>query len=288
MVDYEENVDLSKLCTIRIGGTAKRVYIPKNVEDIIHIVKLSQDRGKKIIPIGIGSNTVFRDGVLDNLFVSTSKLKSYMTVNHKEYVIISAEAGVSFKTLTNIVKKYNLEGFENLSGIPASIGGAVAMNAGAFGSEIFDIVEYVEWIDSNGYLKVSKKEDINYGYRFTQFQKEGFIYRVGIKLKKTKKNISQAIKEHLKERNKKQPLDLPTSGSTFKNPDGISAGYLLDKAGLKGFRIGDVGFSEKHANFAVNYGQGSYSQLKKLLETAEKLVGDYFRIKLEKEIRIVE
>ncbi|ACO04379.1 MAG TPA: UDP-N-acetylmuramate dehydrogenase [Persephonella sp.] len=288
MIDYEENVDLSKLCTIRIGGTAKRVYFPKSVEDIIQLLKISQDSGKKIIPLGVGSNTVFRDGILDHLFVSTSKLKRYEIERSEDHAVITAEAGVSFKTLVSLVKRYNLEGFENLSGIPASVGGAVAMNAGAFGSEIFDIVEQVEWIDSEGKLTVSSKDEIDYGYRYTQFQKEGFIYRVKIKLRKSKRNIPQIIKEHLKERNIKQPLDLPTSGSTFKNPDGISAGYLLDKAGLKGFRVGDVGFSEKHANFTVNYGHGSYDQLKKLLETAEKLVGEYFGIKLEKEIRIVE
>ncbi|WP_457621297.1 UDP-N-acetylmuramate dehydrogenase [Persephonella sp.] len=288
MVDYEENVNLSKLCTIRIGGTAKKIYFPKSVDDIVQLVKISQDSGKKIVPLGIGSNTVFKDGVLDHLFVSTSQLKRYEIEEHKEHIIIKAEAGVSFKTLTNIVKKYNLEGFEKLSGIPASVGGAVAMNAGAYGAEIFDIIEQVEWVDKNGMIIVSSREEIEYGYRYTQFQREGFIYRADIKLKKSSRNIPDIIKELLKERNKKQPLDLPTSGSTFKNPDGISAGYLLEKAGLKGYKVGDVGFSEKHANFAVNYGQGRYSQLKKLLETAEKLVGEYFGIKLEKEIRIVE
>ncbi|WP_457641776.1 UDP-N-acetylmuramate dehydrogenase [Persephonella sp.] len=288
MVKFEENVDLSKLCTIKIGGVAKKVYFPENKEDIKELIKLSLDTDKKLIPIGVGSNIVFRDGVLDYIFVSTSNLKKLDISKEDGNFIITAETGVSFKTLVNIVKKYNLEGFENLSGIPASIGGAVVMNAGAYGTEIFDLVEEVEWIDNKGVSHISKKENISYGYRCTQFQNEGFVYKVKIKLKKSEKNISEIIKNHLLERNKKQPLDLPTSGSTFKNPEGISAGYLLEKAGLKGFRIGDIGFSEKHANFTVNYGKGTFKQLKNLLEIAERRVGDYFEINLEKEIRIVE
>ncbi|HIQ24585.1 MAG TPA: UDP-N-acetylmuramate dehydrogenase [Persephonella sp.] len=283
-----ENIKLSNFSTIKIGGVAKKVYFPENLEDIVYLIKLSQDTNKKLIPIGIGSNLIFKDGFLDYIFVSTKCLKDLNLRQSGEYIYINVQAGVSFKTLVNIVKKYNLEGFENLSGIPASIGGAVAMNAGAYGSEIFDIVEEVYWINNKAELIVSKKEDIKYSYRYSQFQEEGFVYKVILKLKKSNKDISKIIKNHLIERNKKQPLNLPTTGSTYKNPEGNFAGYLLEKIGFKGKKIGDIGFSEKHANFLVNYKDAKFKDLKKLLEIAEKKVKKEFNINLEREVKIIE
>jgi UDP-N-acetylmuramate dehydrogenase len=287
MIDFLENVDLSKFCTIKIGGIGKKVYFPKDEKDISYLIKLSQDKNKKLIPIGIGSNIVFKDGVIDNILVSTSKLKGLKIYQKGDFFFIEAEAGVSFKRIVNIVKKYNLEGFEYLSGIPASIGGATTMNAGAFGTEIFDIVEEVFWIDREGKLVISKREEIDFSYRKTQFQREGFVYKTILKLKKSDKNISEIIKQHLLERNKKQPLDLPTCGSTFKNPKGNFAGKLIEEVGLKGFRINDVGFSKKHANFSVNYGRGTYKDFRKLLDTAKEKVLKEFGIELEEEVQTI-
>ena len=284
----EENINLANFSTLKVGGKAKRLFFPENIEDIKYIINLSQDTEKKLIPIGIGSNLIFKDGELDYIFVSTKFLKNLHITENNDYFYIEAEAGVSFKTLVNLVKRYNLEGFESLSGIPASIGGAVAMNAGAYGSEIFDIIEEVYWINKEGKLIVSKKNEIKYSYRYTQFQEEGFVYKAILKLKKSNKNIPQIIKKHLLDRNKKQPLDLPTTGSTYKNPEGTYAGYLLEKAGFKGKRVGDIGFSQKHANFLVNYGNGKYKDLKKLLELAEEKVKEEFKINLEREVKIIE
>ncbi|WP_297890036.1 UDP-N-acetylmuramate dehydrogenase [Sulfurihydrogenibium sp.] len=281
-----KNFSLKEFCTIKVGGVGKVVYFPRNVEEISNLIK--EFSMENIFPLGIGSNLIFSDGFIDKVFIHSKNLKSYEVIQENEYFYLILEAGVSFKTVSNIVKKYNLEGFENLSGIPATIGGAVAMNAGAYGSEIFDIVEEVWWIDKNGNLIHSKKNEIEYSYRHSQFQKEGFVYKVKIKLKKSDKNISHLIKQHLLDRNKKQPLDLPTAGSTYKNPTGHFAGKLLEESGLKGFRIGDIGFSQKHANFLVNYGNAKYEDLIKLLTLAEKKVYEKFGIKLEREVKIVE
>ncbi|NPA54569.1 MAG: UDP-N-acetylmuramate dehydrogenase [Aquificae bacterium] len=288
MIEKETSIDLSKFSTIKIGGIGKEIYFPKNPEEISYLIKKSLDENRKLIPIGIGSNLIFKDGILNHLFVSTKNLKKIQIEEKGEYVYITAEAGVSFKQIVELVKKYNLEGFENLSGIPASVGGAVAMNAGAFGTEIFDILKEIHWINSEGRLIISKKGEIKHSYRYTQFQKEGFVYKVTIVLKKSEKDIKQIIKNHLLERNKKQPLNLPTSGSTYKNPEKAPAGYLLEKAGFKGKRIGDIGFSQKHANFLVNYGDATYSQLIKLLRSAENTVKTLFDVQLEREVKIVE
>ncbi len=287
-IETIQNADLSKFSTLKIGGKAKHIFFPKNKEEVCILIKESIDKGKEIHPIGIGSNTIFSDGILDKFFISTKNLKKINITKKNKDVLIEAEAGVSFKEIINIVKKYNLEGFENLSGIPASIGGAVAMNAGAFGSEIFDILEEVEWIDSEGNIHTSLKDEISFSYRKTQFQKEGFVYKAKLKLKKSDKDIPKIIKEHLLERNKKQPLNLPTTGSTYKNPEGNYAGYLLEQAGLKGYKINDIGFSEKHANFLVNYGNGQFKDLMRLLEYAEETIENIYKIKLEREIKIVK
>ncbi|WP_457643133.1 UDP-N-acetylmuramate dehydrogenase [Persephonella sp.] len=287
-VHYEELVDLSRLCTIKVGGKAKKVYFPENIEQVKQLITQSVEENKRFVPLGVGSNTVFADGVLDHIFVSTKKLKKLQIIKKDRYFFITAEAGVSFKTIVSVVKKYNLEGFEYLSGIPASIGGAVVMNAGAFGSQISDILEEVVWIDMEGNVHRLPASTIDFGYRTSPFQKGGFVYSAVLKLKQSERNISSVIKKHLEERNRKQPLDLPTSGSTFKNPPEKPAGYLLERAGMKGFRIGGMAFSEKHANFLVNLGGGRFKDLKELIETAERRVGELYQIKLEREIRIVE
>ncbi len=287
-IEHCENVDLKNFCTIRIGGKGKKVFFPKDIYQVQILIKESNYKGKPIFPLGIGSNVVFKDGLVDRFFIHSKNLKNFNYWEVGDFFYLEAEAGVSFKQIVNFVKKYNLEGFENLSGIPASIGGAVAMNAGAFGSEIFDLIEEVIWLDKEGNVRKSIKDEIDFSYRYTQFQKNSFVYSVVLKLKKSERNISQIIKNHLLERNRKQPLDKPTSGSTFKNPDNFSAGYLLEKSGLKGKKINDIGFSNKHANFLVNYGDAKFNDLIQLLEDAEKSVLDNFNIKLEREIKIVE
>ncbi len=287
-IDLIENVDLRKLCTIKIGGTGKYLFFPREEEDFRVILYEALESDKDPIILGIGSNVIFKDGFLDKFFISTRKFKFIKSWEKGDYFYIHASAGISFKEIISIVKEKNLEGFENLAGIPATIGGAVAMNAGAFGTEIFDIIEKVFWLDKNGQIIESKKEEIDYGYRYTQFQKEGIVLSAVLKLKKSEKPISKLIKNIIISRNKKQPVNIPTSGSTYKNPDQYPAGLLLEKSGLKGYRIGDITFSKKHANFLENLGSATYHDLMKLLEHAENLVNKNFGIKLQKEVKIIE
>ncbi|MEJ5172221.1 MAG: UDP-N-acetylmuramate dehydrogenase [Hydrogenothermaceae bacterium] len=287
-IDKVEDVSLKDFCTIRIGGYAKHIFFPKNEEEVILLCREALNKGKKVIPLGLGSNVIFSDGVLTHFFIHSKNLKNLSIKQLGDDFYLDMGAGVSFKQIIEVVKKYNLEGFENLSGIPATIGGAVCMNAGAYGSEIMDVVERVYWVSEEGDSIEYSKEDISYSYRYSQFQEGGFIYRVIIKLKKSERDVKSLIKQHLLDRNKKQPLDLPTSGSTYKNPLPHYAGQLLEKHGFKGKRVGDVGFSEKHANFLVNYGNARFEDLLKLLEEAEKVIFDREGIELEREVRIIE
>ncbi|MEZ0323297.1 MAG: UDP-N-acetylmuramate dehydrogenase [Hydrogenothermaceae bacterium] len=287
-IEKLEDVSLKDFCTIRIGGYAKHIFFPKNEEEVAVLYKEALYQGKKVVPLGLGSNVIFSDDILTYFFIHSKNLKNMYIKQIGNDFYLDMEAGVSFKQIVEVVKKYNLEGFENLSGIPATIGGAVCMNAGAYGSEIMDIVERVYWISEEGDSIEYSKEDISYSYRYTQFQEGGFVYRVIIKLKKSDKDIKSLIKQHLLDRNKKQPLNLPTSGSTYKNPLPYYAGQLLEKHGFKGKRVGDVGFSQKHANFLVNYGNGKFEDLIKLLEEAEKVIFEKEGIELEREVKIVE
>ena len=223
-IKIEKFVDLSKMCSIKIGGKAKNVYFPSSSDEIRMLLIESIEREKRFFPIGIGSNTVFSDGIIDLFFVSTRYLKKFSIKQEGKNYYIEAEAGVSFKTITNIVKKLNLEGFENLSGIPATVGGAVVMNAGAFGTEISDIIDEVHWYDREGNLHLLKRDQIDFSYRKSPFQKEGFVYKAVLKLKPSKKDIKSIIKKHLEERSRKQPLKYPTAGSTFKNTPDHPAG----------------------------------------------------------------
>ncbi|NPA52907.1 MAG: UDP-N-acetylmuramate dehydrogenase [Aquificae bacterium] len=287
-IDTLENVNLEKLCTIKIGGIGKHIFFPKTEEEFKIIQSQSLDKDKKLILLGIGSNTIFKDGKLDYFFISTRKFKYIKYWEKGDYFYIHTSAGVSFKEITSIVKEKNLEGFENLAGIPATIGGAISMNAGAFNTEIFDIVEKVYWLNRHNEIIESKKEDILYGYRYTQFQQEGIVLSAILKLKKTNKPISKIIKQIIINRNKKQPVNIHTCGSTYKNPKQYPAGFLLEQSGLKGYKIKEIAFSNKHANFLVNLGKATYSDLIKLLEYAENLVNSNFGIKLQREVKIVE
>ena len=283
-----ENVDLKKLCTIKIGGVARHVFIPTSVDELTYVYLRGLDEGKPVIPLGLGSNVIFKDGILEHYFISLRKLKKPISIEeHDEDVFLRVYAGTSFKEVITIVKKLNLEGFENLAGIPATVGGAIAMNAGAFGSEISDIIHKVFWLNKNGEIVESSREELDFSYRYSQFQKEGIIVSAILKLKKSKKPIPSIIKNTIISRNKKQPVDVPTSGSTYKNTDRYAAGYLLEHSGMKGYRIGDIGFSPKHANFLVNYGNATYTDLIKLLELAETKVNINFNIKLTREVKII-
>jgi len=288
LIKFEENVKLSNLNTIKIGGIAKKVYIPKTAEDIKILLDLSKQKDKLFFPVGIGSNTVFSDGILDHIFVLTRELNRFNLYEKEGKFYLEAEAGVSFKTIIRLVQKFNLKGFEWLSGIPATVGGAVVMNAGAFGTEVSDIIYEVHWLNPDGEYIILKRDEIDFSYRKSPFQNNGFVFKVIFQLEKSNTDIRRIIKNHLLERNKKQPLDYPTAGSTFKNPQKFSAGYLLEKVGLKGFKVGNVAFSEKHANFVINLGGGKYKELKKLIEIAEKKVASIYHINLEKEIQVVE
>jgi len=274
---------LNKYSHIKIGGLSKYIFRAKKLSDISLLYQYVKDKKDLVIPVGGGSNILF--GNTNDLIILPDKwLKKYIVVKGED---VRVSANININELIIKAAEYNLGGLEFLSGIPAHIGGTVFMNAGAYGSEIFDFVTEIKLIDWNGNDITLKKEEINFGYRYTKIK--GFIYEVTFKLiHKTKELIKKEITEFIEKRKKTQPLEYPNLGSTFKNPSNNYAAKMLELCGLKGMKIGDAQFSEKHSNFIVNLGNATFEDVNGLINYAIEKVYEKFNVILTPEIRIVE
>ena len=281
-----ENYPLRGKTTINIGGVAKLFFAPKGLKELKeYLPRLGRDYPLHFL--GGGSNTVF--GSFKGVIVSSENLKGFEIIEETEkWLKISVLSGTPLKDLMPIFLKGNWCGFETLIGIPRiTVGGAVAMNAGAYGKEIAPLVEKVLYVDPlTGELYGEKPP---FGYRSSPFPQRGFIYKVLLKLPKCKGNFLQLLRNYNLRRRKSQPLSLPTAGSTFKNPKGHYAGRLLEEVGLKGFCTErGLCFSKKHANFMVNLsGNATFEDVLFLIETAKGRVLKEFGILLEEEVKLV-
>jgi UDP-N-acetylmuramate dehydrogenase (EC 1.1.1.158) len=199
--------------------------------------------------------------------------------------LVKASAGVPLKDLIKLSIENNVEEFYKLIGFPASIGGAIAMNAGAYGVEIFDFIKGVWFIDEEEII-YKPKEEIFYTYRKTEFENKPVLYGEFL-FRKSHQDIKPLAQTINQKRIEAQPLNMPTSGSTFKNPKGNFAGKLLEAVGLKGYRIKDIGFSQKHANFLINYQNASFQNAIDILSIAKERVYKAFNIILEEEVKLI-
>lgn len=286
MLPIKERENLRRFTTLRVGGVARYFATPKSREEVIHCLKFSRDRDIPLFVLGGGSNTVLGD--VEGLVINTSLLRGTEVRADEESVWVKALSGTPMKELITLGVKMNLEGIYKLLGFPASVGGAVAMNAGAFGVEISDFLEEVEFISWEGELRRAKAWELNFGYRNSPFPQEGFVYAAIFRFSPSKVPVAEDYKRIRRKRKKSQPINMPTSGSTFKNPEGDFAGRLLEKVGLKGFRRGNLGFSELHANFMVNYGTARIEDVKLLIKEAKERVYQETGINLEEEVKLVE
>ncbi len=286
-MNFKENVELKKYSYIRIGGPARYFATPNTIEELIHFIKWSQDKGIPIYFIGAASNILFEDDGYEGIIVSLAEFKKIEIDMEKS--IVKAGAGVQLPFLINQLSKQGLSGLEQLCEIPGTVGGAVAMNAGAFGREIGEVFEKGLVITEEGKIIEASKEDLKFRYRKSVLKKLGILIEATFKLTPSEPDkIKNSIEEFKKLRREKQPVGELTLGSVFKNPESHSAGYLLDSAGLKGFSMGNVKYSEKHANFIVNTGNASAYEYKKLMELGQNRVKEKFGIILEPEIISLE
>ena len=285
---------MSKYTSMRIGGPADVFVLPANLRDLQIVLK---NRGScPIWTIGEGTNLLVRDrgirGIvisLKNCFKSIKRPVFYKSLDGKEKAVIQVDCGVKLSYLAKFAARYGLKGVESLVGIPGSVGGSIAMNAGAEGTEISHVLRSIKFMTLDGEVKTYSKSEMVFAYRKTTFPSKGGIV-IEAELDLEKGNITDIHREmdkYLSRRSSTQPLTMPNSGSIFKNPAGEKAGRLIESVGLKGFRIGGAGVSIKHANFIVNKGGASAEDVIRLIKHIQTVVEKKSGIKLEQEIVII-
>ena len=286
VVRYDE--PLKNHTTFKIGGNCIALIEPREISDIIEAVKICRKNNIKFFVIGNGSNLLVPDEGYNGVII---KLKSEFSTIEVEGDYLIVNSGAKLSEVYTVAYENSLTGFEFASGIPGTIGGAIYMNAGAYGGEMKDIVESVEVLDLDNFeLRELKNEELEFSYRKSIIQRRNYIVTtIKLKLQKGNKEKINAVYEDLRERrNSKQPLNFGSAGSAFKRPEGHFASKLIEDAGLKGYHINDAWVSEKHSGFVVNKGNASYKEVMELIEYVQKVVFEKFGVKLETEVRILK
>ncbi len=284
--EFLVNAPLRNYTTFHIGGPADIIIFPRFIEDVQAVIKLLYENNIKFIIMGNGSNLLVKD---EGFHGAVILLKKYFN----EIIIcdefIEADSGAILPLLSRKAQEKGLSGLEFAINIPATIGGAVHNNASGFGQSIADIVDEVDIIDKEGKINKFFKNDLKFSYRSCKFPVHGIIIRTKLHLKKEDSTIIlKRMKRNVENRNNMQPVNFPSAGSVFKNPQGDFAGRLIESAGLKGKFCGKAQISEKHANFIINTGGAKASDVLYLIELAQKTVLEKTGIKLEREIEIIE
>ncbi|WP_313961420.1 UDP-N-acetylmuramate dehydrogenase [uncultured Parvimonas sp.] len=286
IVRYDE--PLKNHTTFKIGGNCIALIEPREVSDIVETIKICRENSIKFFVIGNGSNLLVPDEGYNGVII---KLKGEFSTIQVEGEYLIVNSGAKLSEVYTVAYENSLTGFEFASGIPGTIGGAIYMNAGAYGGEMKDIVESVQVLDLDNFeLRELKNEELEFSYRKSIIQRKNYIVTtIKLKLQKGNKEEINAVYEDLRERrNSKQPLNFGSAGSTFKRPEGHFASKLIEDAGLKGYHINDAWVSEKHSGFVVNKGNASYKEVMELIEYVQKVVFEKFGVKLETEVRILK
>lgn len=277
---------MKKHTYFKIGGPADIIVLPASIEEIAEVIKLCKDNDTEYFVIGNGTNLLVSDKGIRGVVIKIDEDFNNIEITENK---IKAQAGCLVSKVAKLALKHSLTGFEGCSGIPGSIGGAVAMNAGAYGDEIKDVITRVKCIDGNGNVLEYSNEEMNFGYRHSRVQEDDLIV-VEAEMELQKGDYEE-IKKHMDEltvkRNTKQPIDMPSAGSTFKRPEGDYAARLIDVSGLRGVRYGDAQVSEKHCGFVVNLGNATCDDVMNLIRFIKKTVKDKYDIELEPEVRII-
>ena len=278
-----ENEPMSKHTTYGIGGPAMAYITPKDRFDLSNILKFSTKNEIPVYFVGTGSNLLVADNGIEGIVLTPAKSLKQLEIK-KNWVV--AESGVMLGKLVKECIKHNLTGLESLIGVPGTLGGALVMNAGAFGGEISNFLESVDIMTMSGEINTFSNSDIDFSYRFSSFKKDEFILLARFKLQTEVPEIINHKKLKASSgRKTNQPLRYRSAGSVFKNHKDYAAGYLIDNAGLKGTKIGDAEISTHHANFFINHGNASASDISALIRIAREAVLKKFDIELELEIQ---
>ncbi len=283
--EVRSQVPMSDCTTWRCGGTADAVYVPQTVEQLsAYLATLEED--VPVTWLGRGSNVLIRDAGLRGVVIQLRDPMSTIEVTPPD---VRAQGGALCASVATQAASAGLRGLEFLAGIPGTLGGALAMNAGAAGSEIWDHVDFVETIDRRGERHVFKAGEIRVGYRFAELP-EGHGVVLGafsLTLDVDQQAPARRIRELMHNRRATQPISVPSGGSVFRNPPGQYAAKLIEAAGLKGYCIGDAQVSPLHANFIVNNGHASAADIEQLIAHVQRTVQQHSGVCLELEVRIL-
>ncbi|MCS6785685.1 MAG: UDP-N-acetylmuramate dehydrogenase [Thiobacillaceae bacterium] len=294
-------VDMSRHVSWRAGGPVERLYVPADLQDLAVFLK-TLEPGEPILFVGLGSNLLIRDGGFHGTVILTHKALGALRLESRRqgtawggqdpgrFGVIFAEAGVASPKVARFAARHDLVGAEFLAGIPGTVGGALAMNAGCYGHETWEIVVQVLTIDRQGQVHTRQPRDYRVGYRQVAAgeQREEWFVAAWFLLPRGDGEAARVrIKELLARRVASQPLHQPNAGSVFRNPPGDFAARLIEACGLKGLRIGGAQVSDKHANFIVNLGGATAEDIERLIEQVELTVEARTGVRLEREVRIV-
>ena len=272
--------------TFRIGGPADFYLRPHCVEELQKVLEICKKENLPYFILGNGSNLLVSDKGYRGVVIQVWKNMGEIEV---EGDCVRAQAGALLAKIAATAMKSSLGGLEFASGIPGTLGGAVVMNAGAYGGEMKDVLEEVTVLDEEGQILTLKKEELKLGYRTSIVKEKGYIVLEAVmKLNKADMTQIQDLMADYKERRtSKQPLEMPSAGSTFKRPEGYFAGKLIMDAGLRGFRVGGAQVSEKHCGFVINAGNATAEDVRNLIKEVQKTVKDKFNVELETEVKFL-
>lgn len=282
-----ENVDMGKYTSFRTGGRAAEMAVPENAEELLQLMREIHDQDRNYIVLGNGSNTLVLDTGFHGIVVKLGKAFSQIRRQGERLICGS---GVFLSAAAREAQASGLTGLEFASGIPGSVGGAVFMNAGAYGGEMKDVVEEAVVVRRNGSGTATLTgEELEFAYRHSVLEKTGdIVISVTLKLQPgDPQQIAAQMAELTRRRNEKQPVQYPSCGSFFKRPEGYFAGKLIQDAGLKGLTVGGAQVSTLHSGFIINRGGASAADIVDLMRLVQNTVFDKFGVRLEPEVRII-
>lgn len=283
------NEPMDKHTTLRLGGAAEVYALPEDVISLKNLMALTDERGLPVMPLGGGSNILITDGGLEGVVVSLASFKRMDNIEDTDNrVRLFVKAGVPLQRLVSLAKEKGYKGLEGLTGIPGFLGGAIRGNAGSFGYTIGNVIESVALMDHSGGISMFEAKALNFGYRTCDIPGESIILSAIISLEKDNApDVAERTNGFLRDKLSTQPVSEHSAGCVFKNPEGSHAGSLIEQAGCKGLRRGDIEVSRLHANFFINKGKGTASDFLALMEDVKERVRRSSGLELEEEIRIL-
>lgn len=279
------DVPMRQFTSIRVGGPADCLLFPKDIEELKRVVQWAKKKKIPLFILGRGTNLIIRDKGVRGWVVSLTRGMKKVRL---EGEMIEAEAGLPLQRMVQFSIRKELTGLEPFFGIPGTVGGGLAMNAGAWGAELKDVLLSVIFMEDNGEIVERPCSELRFSYRKLVIPSSWIILKGRFKLRRgNREEILEQVRSYSEKRKRTQPIHYPSAGSIFKNPKEGPAGKWIEKAGLKGFRIGQAMVSDFHANFIINLGKAKAEEVIRLMEWVEKEVYEKMGVSLEREVRVI-